>query len=79
MSLYDIKRLRTQFLDVIDGAIANIENGVEIGTSTKNSTDVKKRIAKNKRTIYNEFNTLAMRWRIVIIRILGTPIFSIKW
>lgn len=46
MSLYDIKRLRTQFLDVIDGAIANIENGVEIGTSTKNSTDVKKRIAK---------------------------------
>ena len=79
MSLDDVKRLRTQFLDVIDGAIANIENGVEIGTSTKNSTDVKKRITKNKRTIYNEFNTLAMRWRIVIIRILGTPIFSIKW
>ena len=62
MSLDDVKRLRTQFLDVIDGAIANIENGVEVGTSTKNSTDVIKHIAKKKRTTYNEFNTLAMRW-----------------
>lgn len=62
MSLDDVKRLRTQFLDVIDGAIANLENGVEVGTSTKNSTDVIKHIAKKKRTTYNEFNTLAMRW-----------------
>lgn len=51
MLLDDVKRLRTQFLDVIDGAIANLENGVEIGTSTKNSTDVKKHIAKKKRTL----------------------------
>lgn len=62
MSLDDIKKLRTQFLDVIDGAIANLENGVEVGTSTKNSTDVKKHIVKKKKTTYNEFNTLAMRW-----------------
>ena len=62
MSLDDVKRLRTQFLDVIDGAIANLENGVEVGTNTKNSTDVKKHIVKKKKTTYNEFNTLAMRW-----------------
>ena len=37
MSLDDVKRLRTQFLDVIDGAIANLENGVEIGNETKKS------------------------------------------
>ena len=32
MSLDDIKKLRAQFLDVIDGAIANLENGVGIDT-----------------------------------------------
>ena len=37
MSLDDVKRLRTQFLDVIDGAIANLENGVEVYATVKHS------------------------------------------
>ncbi len=40
MSLDDVKRLRTQFLDVIDGAIANLENGVEVGTNQKYSINI---------------------------------------
>ena len=39
MSLDDIKKLRTQFLDVIDGAISNLENGVEVRGETKNSLE----------------------------------------
>lgn len=34
MSLNDIQQLRSQFLEVIDGAIENLENGVEVDTST---------------------------------------------
>lgn len=34
MSLEDIKQLRSQFLDVIDGAISNLENGVEVDLSS---------------------------------------------
>ncbi|MGN0527905.1 MAG: hypothetical protein ACI4IE_02140 [Eubacterium sp.] len=37
MSLDDIKKLRTQFLDVIDGAISNLENGVEVYATVKHS------------------------------------------
>lgn len=44
MSLDDIKKLRTQFLDVIDGAIANLENGVEVGNGKKNSVNIKNAI-----------------------------------
>ena len=40
MSLDDVIRLRTQFLDVIDGAIANLENGAEIKKETKYSRKV---------------------------------------
>ncbi len=37
MSLEDIKQLRSQFLDVIDGAISNLENGVEVDSNEKYS------------------------------------------
>lgn len=40
MSLDNIKALRKQFITVIDGAISNLENGVEVGTA-KSSLDVK--------------------------------------
>ena len=59
MSLDDIKKLRTQFLDVIDGAISNLENGVEVGTSTKNSTEV---TFKNKISINNNFERDYDKW-----------------
>ncbi len=59
MSLDDIKKLRTQFLDVIDGAISNLENGVEVGASTKNSTEV---TFKNKISINNNFERDYDKW-----------------
>lgn len=40
MSLDDVKKLRAQFLDVIDGAIENLENGVEVGNDTKRSIEL---------------------------------------
>lgn len=39
MSLDDIKALRKQFISVIDGAISNLENGVEVRDETKNSLE----------------------------------------
>lgn len=37
MSLNDIQQLRSQFLEVIDGAIENLENGVEVNKEEKYS------------------------------------------
>ena len=47
MSLDDVKRLRTQFLDVIDGAIANLENVVEIKKETNQGRSHIQSLLKN--------------------------------
>lgn len=62
MELKQAQQLRQQCLDILDHAISNLENGVEISNGTKNSTDPSKRIAKNRKSRYDEFNTLAMQW-----------------
>lgn len=62
MELKQAQQFRQQCLDILDHAISNLENGVEISNGTKNSTDPSKRIAKNRKSRYDEFNTLAMQW-----------------
>lgn len=62
MELKQAQQFRQQCLAVLDQAISNLENGVEISNGTKNSTDPSKRIAKNRKSRYDEFNTLAMQW-----------------
>lgn len=62
MELEQAQQFRQQCLDILDQAISNLENGVEISNGTKNSTDPSKRIAKNRKSRYDEFNTLAMQW-----------------
>lgn len=62
MELKQAQQFRRQCLDILDQAISNLENGVEISNGTKNSTDPSKRIAKNRKSRYDEFNTLAMQW-----------------
>lgn len=62
MELKQAQQFRQQCLAVLDQAISNLENGVEISNGTKNSTDPSKRIAKNRKSRYDEFNTLAIQW-----------------
>lgn len=62
MELEQAQQFRQQCLAILDHAISNLENGVEISNGTKNSTDPSKRIAKNRKSRYDEFNTLAMQW-----------------
>lgn len=62
MELKQAQQFRQQCLAILDHAISNLENGVEISNGTKNSTDPSKRIAKNRKSRYDEFNTLAMQW-----------------
>ncbi len=53
MSLDDVRVLRSQFLNVIDSAIANLENGVEIGGGTKFSYNTYSIIPLDKEQIDN--------------------------